>query len=452
MDKISREYCMISFVCVVFFVVFPAGFCFAQYEPLLPDGILNSKSRGAIEELLNGLVLIQELTKPATLEELVNPSFFSDEERKKRLAECERIERALNRLIQQLAAAQKYSSAPEFSASLLLAIQLKKLVLTYVVFASEWDDEIASYISPGNERESVIMLKIPKQIIKDKEYIIDNVRESYEAMLEKWKKLGLDIPKGYIYVKVFPSQKDIDAFLGQEDQGKKAGGVTFPCRFIALPWTNSGVFKSTLDHEIVHVLVNATGGHIREYDVPLWWREGLATFLSDDLGVQLVEYNLQRDGNGNFVSSSLESHTDKDYMKYKSYFEYVEAVYGKSKLVSFINSSTKKSVPETLKSIFGISSEQQFFLQASEWKKKQSHRDDLLLVAVMIGLLLSLFTALMTNGLFIVIWLVLCAVSGYVAIYYQYSVDYRNGLIAIISAVVIVNIVALFVRNEQRGD
>jgi len=386
---------------------------------LLPEKIFSLETKDVFDKLIVEFLILDELKKPAVLEELVNPRFTSKEEIKKRVTECKKIERVLIGFIKKLDVIKEFDKKQELSADLALAVQIKKLVINYIDFANEWGDEAVSYI------ESNVVVKIPKNVI-DRKYIIQDVRASYKSMLGKWKELGLDVTKGYIYVKVFSSQKSFDAFLNQETKNKKAGGITFTSRFIALPWTSSEKFKSTLEHEIIHVFVNNISP-IGSKNIPDWWDEGLATYLSDNLGAYLIKHSVKLDEKGNSVATILESHTDEDYMKYKGYFEYLVAEYGKDKFASFISESTKNSVPAALKSEFGINSEQQFILQATKWKKEQSGQNSWLFIVVVVGFLIGL-SAFGTSSLFIVIWSGLVLVFIVVAIYYQYSIYYRHYL------------------------
>ncbi|MFC1756382.1 hypothetical protein ACFLY1_00345 [Patescibacteria group bacterium] len=442
MKRISNKYHAVSFICAVCIIAISTSFCFAEYKPLLPEKIFSVETQDVFDKLIIELLILEELKRPAVLEELINPKFTSKDEIKKRVVECKKIERSLMGFIRKMDIIKEFDKKQKLAGELALAVQIKKLVMNYIDFAHEWRDETTDYI--GNS----MAVKIPKNVI-DRKYIIQDVRASYESMLKKWKELGLNVTEGYIYVKVFSSQKSFDAFLNQEKKDEKAGGITFASRFIALPWTSSEKFKNTLEHEIVHVFVNNVrpiGGE----SISEWWSEGLATYLSDNLGAYIIKHSVKLDEKGNGVATILKSHTDEDYMMYKGYFEYLVAEYGKDKFASFISESTKNSVPEALKSEFGINSEQQFILQATKWKKEQSGQNDWLLIAVSVGLLASLFVAVGTSGSFILLWSVFMIAFVFVLMYYQQSIYYRYYLFILAGSLVTMNIVGCFVRTINR--
>ncbi len=448
----SRKYFGLCLAVVLF--IFSADFCFGQYKPLLPEKRMAEIKKDSFA-LARELRLFNELTEPETLEELVNPKLSTIENRKARIKECKIIERHLSRLINFLKITQEYAPNPDVAIIMLSAIQLKKMAMTYVFFAEEWQGEPLYYVNSDDEKECRVILKIPRlDKAGDKKYVLDSVGRIYESMVKKWKELDLEAPQGSIYVKLFSSDKEMQAFLNQSDEKKRIGGITFPCRFIALPWgMGKEEFDGAFEHELVHAFVGATAGFYVNSNLPRWWHEGLATFLSDDLGVRLVEYKVKMDEKGNLLSSSVESVTDEEYMEFKARFAFISKAYGKDKLASFIQRAMSGKYTNALEDILKIHDENAFFAQAAGWERERAFQNNLLFVAIIVALAYSLciaiYVAVFGAYIYMPIWFGLC-LCFLIANYHQYSVKYTEYLLITLGAIVVFNIFAHFAKNRRK--
>ena|GEM_PF-5098783 len=364
---------------VAIFLVFSANSSFAQYKFLLPDNptVGNERWNAKTDEEIKSFVL--KLLEKNLLEELTNPTLSSPEYREKRAEECSKIDSSLGQIIYTLRSDPRRSKKPGFSATLSSVISLKELTMTYLLFAKEWPDELVNYIYPESKKNG-IALKIPRlKQPKDRRCVVDSIKESYESIIKKWRLLGLEVPAGYIYVKVFPSSEELQDFLQKKSTSEDdttIGGITFPCRFIAVPWDGEKAeFKNALEHEFTHAFVNTTIGFFKQINLPGWWHEGLATFLSDDLGSHLLKYKMTSDTDGNLVSHTLESRTNKEYMEFKGRFEYILSIYGEKKFISFISRAMESGhTGNAFREVLDIHDEDKFFMEAKKWKETWNFR------------------------------------------------------------------------------
>ncbi len=234
--------------------------------------------------------------------------------------------------------------------------------------------------------DNKIILKIPINTDqKERAFIRKKTEEIYFQLHKKWGSLGLKAPEGFIYIRVFSTLQ------GMRDEfalGEKVHGVTFPCRFVALPWDQGRIeFKNTLAHELVHAFFNGILGYENKTSIPRWLEEGLATNLSKDPGTHLVSFKVFTDEFGNRIKQDIYSTTSKEYMKWKSYFDYMISFYGKEKLGKFLQDLLKNaSASRALNNIFSLPNETILMQNADKWLKKRKNFKFIMILFYVLGI------------------------------------------------------------------
>lgn len=444
---------IIRFILTLIFLSYSFGICCAEYRPLLSDSSADSH-REKYRQMKDELAFLTELLKSDILEELANPKMSSQEDMDRRFGECAIIERRLNRLIDVLRSGKVNSMSPESYDILTIAIHVREMAANYSVFAKGWSDERIFRIDLDEKKERGISLKIPKLDRQDdRKRVYDSACAVYHSTVQVWKKHGLEIPPGYIYVKIFPSDKSMEEWFNLEN--KKIAGLTIPCRFVAIPWRkSSSEFENTLSHELVHAFVGSQVGYFMSANLPKWWHEGLATFLSDDLGSQLLEYSVKLDEKGNLLTHTLESHTDDEYMLFKARFEYLLSTYGQERMATFIKTSLQSDsdIDQALKKVYGITAPDKFFESAKNWRKNWDYRNYTLLIAILVVWVGTLLIAISSRLVYCIHCIFFGVIILIIVSYYPHSINYTKYLAITLGTMVcflIYTRISLHIRTQR---
>lgn len=372
-------------------IAIPAGNLIAQdYDRLLPESWGQTAADRGPGDLIAGLKMLEYFLKQDPLEKMANPQFLNEGQIRKRVDECRLIEEKLRSQAGTETLLAAGASLPKEDAQGLMPLIRQKneillLATHFSLFAQKQPGERIYNLSQK------IILQLPLRVeSEDRSYILEKAERIYDRIGQKWQSLGLDIPRGFIYVKVFSSLQDMreEFFLDES-----AHGVTIACRFVAVPWDQGRIeFKNTLTHEFVHVFTDALLGYGRLAGFPLWMEEGLATYLSRDPGTHLVSCKTFLDEEGNRIKQTTYATTSEDYMKWKSYFEYILSRYGQGKLGEFVRSSLRTaSVPTALNAVLGLPAETAFQKQADEWLQKRAKLKFFLILFIILGGFAALF-------------------------------------------------------------
>lgn len=423
--------------------------CQAEYKPLLDPNFQNSVTEG-IWLLEDELRLFENLLKADIFEELANPVFMAREDREKRAEECRIIERHMVNLARKLLNSRTQSNSQKVMERVEAAILIRDLAINYIAFANEFPGERIVYQNPDGSKDRGLLLKLPRfEKQEDRRYAIESAANAYKLVAEKWKDFGLNPPKGYIYIKVFASKESMQSFLREDNEA--VGGATIPCRFIAIPWKGKVEYDSTLHHEMVHAFTGSSIGFSSKSSLPKWWHEGLATFLSDDLGQQVVEYKVRMESSGSYSSRTIESTTDKEYMHFKSVFEYIYSALGEKTFNRFVKLSLEgKDLDKAMPQALNVRGQNELFRKAEKWKEDWDSRNLLIAIAAGIAAVIGLLACFAAGFNHLITWILISAVFAFMVICCQSSIYYTKILIFLFSSFALLSLLALYSANKQK--
>lgn len=184
------------------------------------------------------------------------------------------------------------------------------------------------------------------------------------AICDLSKKVGLPIPKGYVFIKT-DVLADLEK-LGQSD-APQTEGYTLYSRYILLKksieFSKTGVAESdptnVLAHELVHAYINSNLEGKYD-DLPKWFTEGAALYFAKNVPKKLIDQTIQTE---NYSKLTV------DYIRYLNTFRYLSHIRGKKKFYRFVRESVMTgSVEKPLDDLFGRPTESYLIEeQASVW-------------------------------------------------------------------------------------
>lgn len=229
--------------------------------------------------------------------------------------------------------------------------------------------------------ESGIILNLPVGLDTDVKKRISRIaRKSYLRVAGKWRDItALQVPPGYIFLKVFATQDEMIRRYGLEEATM---GVAFPCRYIAaalrLDVAGNLVqqeFESVLEHEFVHVFCYIALGFSRIGRLPLWFHEGVAMELSGQTRV----HHVVQDATGTFI---LTLTSPEDYLKYHRVFRFLGEKFGREMLGAFISRAL-------ITADLSGNEEKSLLLQSENWFRDKRNMEWLILILTGIAALLA---------------------------------------------------------------
>ncbi len=211
----------------------------------------------------------------------------------------------------------------------------------------------------------LIYLRMPRRIdgpLRDS--LILSIVGNYKRIIKQWRNLGLQEPKGFIFVWVISG---IDEMHLRFNTSTRVTAFALPCRYVVIPYNVISVqmqselerqaffnnkdpaalqrfiakfldksFKTNLAHELTHVMVSSTVGYPEIDYMGEWFHEGTAIWLSGNNEQDLAD----------------------EYKDYKHLFDYIRMKYGNGQFKQFVKDSiTLKSTGESLRKNLAIHDE-----------------------------------------------------------------------------------------------
>ncbi|MBN2054058.1 hypothetical protein JW905_04010 [bacterium] len=395
------------------------------------------------ERVLPGCLAL--LTDAALYEELANPHLATMEDIRQRLDEGRRLTGMLRLLDAALAGEQ--TDADTLRLRMLDQLALR-LLTTFTYFTAEIDGNELD-ISPG--RYTLLMSHWLDR--RERAFIRNTVEKVYTASMTMFADMGITPPSGVLYIRVERDWNDMKHLYGL---GETVGGVTFPCRYVGLPWDGDRRgFRITLAHELVHAVCNSHLGFEHLGSLEKWWEEGLAVFLSRDPGLHMRKVETTMTPHGLTVTKSY-SETVDEYMFYKSIFTYIMTMHGTERFNQFVAASLAgHSTDAALRQTLRLAGETALAEAVTAWKKKYGFWKDLLLLVVIltfVGLLIGFIKAGHAGGALVL----LAGGAGVFFIgstgYFRYTHSYRTYALWVLIAAVVWLGYAFFTAGSRHEE
>lgn len=327
--------------------------------------------------LLSGLSQEQAPPSFPAVDDLANPVLSSKADWEKAVLKYESLAVRLAERLLPLKSGQ--AAGPEADQATALG---HSLVIRFLDFSLQMPDREARdlvFHEPG------FILNIPTALAADmKKSVAGIARRSYDKMSGIWHdKTGLQVPPGFLFIKIFASPDQMNSLYGLED---KAMGVAFPCRYIAaaLRLDQAGnlvrqELENVLSHEICHVFCYTALGFSRIGRLPLWFHEGVAMELSGQTQI----HHVVQDATGTFI---LTLSSPEDYLKYHRVFRFLREKFGREMMGGFISKSlitAELSPPE----------EHSLLLQSEAWFRAKRNLEWLIVLLTAAASILTYFLA-----------------------------------------------------------
>jgi hypothetical protein len=322
-------------------------------EPLLLD-------RASIVYGLDRLV-----NDPSALEALANPHFYDLEAVRLRAAECYTIYRA-GEIAADLSKDSPLDSSDPSLSALVRAGRLA-LHIGWVTTAAEG----ARIVQAG----TTLFIKMSPGLAHfDTALVVDAAMASYREIAGRWEQWDLGIPQGFIYLWLTPDFELLRSTLGL---AANEHAVCVPCRFITVHWSEDiDDFKMMFKHELSHAFCNCILGYQRAGQVPQWWTEGCATYLSGDVGGHPADTT--RIEAGETVQVAVLVSPVPAYVEAGRAFQFIHEEYGEEKLGEFISMTVMEgSAGEALWKVLGISNSSTLLARAASYENTKARRESL---------------------------------------------------------------------------
>jgi hypothetical protein len=171
---------------------------------------------------------------------------------------------------------------------------------------------------------------------------------------------GLPAPPGYVFVRYYSSIYAMPPAL-RRIYPNSAAGITFMTRYIAVLEGEPGGWQAqvmqsltlpeTTSHELVHAYLHASVGLEHFQNLPDWYNEGIAIYLSGSGEDQTV------------VGADMTLHhtSPETYQTYRDQFRFLQAQMGRRALMQTIHDSVSDHDPTLVYRQAGFESEEAFF-------------------------------------------------------------------------------------------
>jgi hypothetical protein len=212
------------------------------------------------------------------------------------------------------------------------------------------------------------------------------------AVIQLRQAAGLAPPPGYIFIRFYRSRQAMPSRL-RGLFAEDTAGLTLLTRYIAIleedtfTWEQQRLQAQTLprtvSHELVHAYVNASIGIEALEELPRWYAEGVAIYLSGS-------------GEDHVVvgpDSTMVTTSPQDYRAYRDNFKFLEAKLGQERLLQVIRISVEQADPSIVYLDLGYSQDASFLAEArAYWQRRLilASGGILFLALLLIGWLLRL--------------------------------------------------------------
>jgi hypothetical protein len=214
--------------------------------------------------------------------------------------------------------------------------------------------------------------QIPAQGIKSER--IDLAQSKDPAVVKLRDEIGIPPPSGWIFVRYYPSRQAMPERVRYAFDNPQVAGVTILSKYIAIisepkaSWAERALQElaspDILSHELVHAYVNsvlASNNHSLSESFPLWFDEGLASYIShSDTPHSIITQNL-----------TINQTATEEYQSYVLIFKFLQNRLGQKRLNEKIRLALETANLSQLYADLGIQDERWLEITANEWQRQR---------------------------------------------------------------------------------
>ncbi len=237
--------------------------------------------------------------------------------------------------------------------------------------------DVPGYVHMPDRFAAILELTFPLREILDNidgRFEVVDLATTNDPAIQTLRSISdLPTPHGVIFIRTFTDTQHLPPTIAAAFSDDNTIGVTLPCRYIALLQHRGNgleqmdipyvVMQRTRSHELVHAYLNAVLGTQRIRNVPSWFQEGVAIYLSHSGG----DYTTTGYSGGETVTQ-ITSETPL-YRDYRQVFDYLQQRFGQERLLSLIGKSVNDASADTLLFAAGVETYDEL-LQAEKTRRR----------------------------------------------------------------------------------
>jgi len=222
------------------------------------------------------------------------------------------------------------------------------------------------------------------------------------AIVRLREKVGLPVPKGYIYVRFYSSRKAMSEMVRQAFKDDSVAGATILSRYVALlvekptAWEERELqeqsLPKTISHELVHVYVNSLLGALNQDKLPKWFHEGCAIYFSGSGETDAVT-TMEPALDGVVYITHTRSEPE-EYQQYETNFRYLESKLGEEGLYQTIKDAIENRTVDPVFRSLKVDNYEELFDAAQAWHRTRQNVRNAIIIACPIILLIVLIRVL----------------------------------------------------------
>ncbi len=285
-------------------------------------------------------------------ENLSNPVLLGEEEIRERQQSYEKILACLS-----------YIESEHALPHVLRAV--KTLVEYFIIFAGSYENTTLNITEP----ELILNLRCAERELVNLETTTD------PAILELREYVGLPAPKGFVYLRHYPSKELMPKAVQSAFESENTRAVTFFCRYIAIlsppevsvveGQVKKRVLRKTVSHELIHAYINSTLGFADRSKLPRWFHEGVAIYFSGSGGAESATQ--VRPAIGGYVYTTYTIRDPTEYEEYEIVFDYLESKVGQENLYGLVKRAIKERAVGEIFASVGVGSFDHLLKDAKAW-------------------------------------------------------------------------------------
>ena len=330
-------------------------------RPVLPTATPTSQEVHAQTPSFQGCpeLSVEFFAEEDWLEKLADPVLTSVQEVRKKALFYEKIHACLSRMDAEAALSEELEG-------------IMRLTEYFMIFAG------SAVTSPTNSR--LVSLKS----IED------------PAIVKLREKVGLPVPKGYIYVRFYSSRETMPEIVKQVFKDDSVTGATILSRYIAvlvekpITWEERELqeqsLPKTISHELVHAYVNSLLGALNQDKLPKWFHEGCAIYFSGSGETDSV--TMMRSAPEGIVYVTHTRSEPEEYQQYETNFRYLESKLGDEGLYQTIRDAIENRSVEPVFRSAKVMNYEELFNKAQAWHRTRRNVKMVIIIACPIILLI----------------------------------------------------------------
>ena len=209
--------------------------------------------------------------------------------------------------------------------------------------------------------------------------LVDLAQTDDPAVTILRQRIRIPAPKGVVFVRTYSSLHVMPTDVLAAFTRENTQGVTILSRYIAMAKQTAADHAhqqfydhrqaAILSHELVHAYINAALAEKPGHNLPVWFHEGCATYLSDSPGGKPVTQLLETPLGYRFVT--FEDKAPWDYRQYKLVFNFLEARLGRSGLYGQIRQAVETGSIEALMAKMQVETPFVLMDKAEQWHRSR---------------------------------------------------------------------------------